>query len=248
MRKYVIAMLFLACACSVSAKADITIPVTSGPNPTCLSTLYNQVLTPSGWGPTSDTTAATRFAQSNQGTLGFTIFFEVRPVTSANSSDTSTSNTMNAIGAVALNRQSVSGFVSSRLTGFKAVTKDMSSVWVRTNDGSGDLQATQKAALPVILNGSPTSADCNGLIYALQAGQNVAAELSDAADPGHPTSNNFYVTNNFSQDLWFNSTGNKPSSNAYYLGGTTVPRSGASALYYFYGQNGVALKPGYHWF
>ena len=247
MLRTVVVAVVIAVACR-PAKADITIPVTSGSTPTCLGRLYSDILIPSGWGPVSDTTAATRFAQSNEGTLGFTIFFEVRPVTGWNTTDTATSETMNSIGFTALNRNSVTGFISSHITGVRAITKNMSAVWVNTNDGSGDLQTTQKNALPGILNSSPQSANCTGLIYSLEMGQNITQKYPDAVD-GNPPANNFTVSNWAPRDLWFNSTGNSPSSNAYQISAFTVPRSGGTtASWYFFGQNGVSLKQGYSWF
>jgi hypothetical protein len=219
------------------AHADITIPVTSGSSPTCLGRLYSDVLIPSRWGTVTDLNAATNFAQSEQGTVGFTIFFEVRPNAGADYS-VGGQDVLRTIGLTAINRTSTTGFVNSHYTTFKAITKNMSAVWVSVPDGSGDLQSTQKNALPGILNGAPTSQDCNGLIYALQIGQNIAA--IEGNEPTHPPSRNLTMYTSAAGSLWFNTSGHSPNGNAYFIDTLSTPKfpSGYNN-WSFYGQNGV---------
>lgn len=110
---------------AISAAADVTITVVSSPTQTCLSRMYSDILVPGNWGTATDTTAATKFAQSDMGTLGLTLFFEARP---ADNSNYNSYQVMEAIGYAAINRTSTTGFLPRGYTAFKAVTKNMSSV------------------------------------------------------------------------------------------------------------------------
>ncbi len=235
---------FLLLVVSPAAHADITIPVTSGSSPTCLGRLYSDILGPSNWGSPSDNTAATRFAQSDQGTLGFTIFFEVRPNAGLNAYSSGGSTTMNAVGYTALNRNISIGFVSSHYTTFKAKTKNMSGVWVNTYDGSGNLQSGQAAALPGILNEAPTSQNCNGLIYSLQMGQIISSLSGGGNDYGHPPSASFSTWNYEGGVLWFNSNGAQPSG-SYVIGYSFAPRYPSGTYqWYYYGKSGIQTTTG----
>lgn len=201
-------------------------------------------MVPSGIGTVSDTTAATRFAQSDAGILGFAIFFEDRPAQSGSTISVSENDVLESIGYTALNRNKTTGFVSSHLTTFKAIIKNMSAVWVNTNDGSGNLQSTQQTALPNILNEAPTSGDCNGLIYSLELAQDLSLKPFGSSQPITPVNAYIGLYNAAPGTLWFNSTGNSPNGNAYLSNNFAVPRyGGGTATWYFYGQNGVTLKP-----
>ncbi len=59
--------------------ADIEIPVKQTDHPTCLGQVFDNLITPGGWGTPSDPNSATNFARSGPGILGITVFFETRP-------------------------------------------------------------------------------------------------------------------------------------------------------------------------
>lgn len=226
-----------------SVFADVTITVGSGTTQTCLGRMYSDILQPGGWGALGDTTAPTRFVQSDMGTLGLTLFFEARP---ADNSNYDSGQVMQGVGFTAINRTSTTGFLPRGYTSFKAITKNMSSVWVSKTDGSGDLQSAQKAALPTVLNEAPTSQDCNGFIWALQLGESISVEPGGGNDPGHFVSP-LSVQNPAQGSLWFNSTGKSPNSKAYFIVSLLAPRyPSGSYHWYFYGQNGVTH--GTYWY
>lgn len=225
---------------NAASGSGVTISVKAvSATPTCLGRLYHEILVPSGWGTLSDLTAATKFANSDQGTLGLTIFFEVRPNAGSDYS-ASGQAVEQSIGFTALNLNSTIGFMSSNYTTFKAKTKKMSEVWEHYYDGSGNLNSTQKTALISILNETPTSQNCNGLIYALQMGQNISAKNGGGNDPGHPPANIFNVGTYAPGSLWFNSSGTSPSSGAFFINSFNTPKyPSGSYTWYFYGQNNV---------
>jgi hypothetical protein len=226
------------------AHADVTVVVNQGSTPTCLGRLYSEIIVPGGYGISTDTTAATRLLQTDEGALGLTIFFEVRPNGSIVTESQGGQTVMQSIGFTALNRNKTTGFVSSHLTTFKAITKNMSAVWVNTNDGSGNLQSGQMKALPGILNEAPTSPNCNGLVFSLEMAQNIS-RFPFGGTSGFTPAVTMQVGNSALTDLWFNSTGNLPSSNAYFITKFFVPLfGGGTATWSFFGQTGVQLKVG----
>jgi hypothetical protein len=115
---------------TLTLHAEVTIPVPpgyTGNDGTCLARLYSDVLVPANWGGVGNANSPTQFAQSNAGTLGLTIFFEVRPNSEPNGVPFSAA--MSGIGITAVNRfNNTSGFLNRNLTTMKAITKDMSNV------------------------------------------------------------------------------------------------------------------------
>jgi len=103
-RAIVVSALMMLCVGAIHA--DVTITVTQRSGATCLGRMYSDILQPGGWGALGDTTAPTRFVQSDQGTLGLTLFFEARP---NDNSNYSSGLVMQAIGFTAINRTSTTG-------------------------------------------------------------------------------------------------------------------------------------------
>jgi hypothetical protein len=224
--------------------ADVTVVVAPGSTPTCLGRLYNEIIVPSGYGTSTDLNAATRMLQTDEGALGLTIFFEVRPNGSSNTESVAGTDVMQSVGFTALNRNMTTGFVSSHLTSFKAITKNMSAVWVNTNDGSGDLQSKQMKAFPGILNEAPNSQDCGGLIFSLEMAQNISRNPFGGTSGFLPAVTMQY-RNAAPASLWFNSTGQSPNSKALLLTNFFVPLfGGGTATWSFFEQTGVQLKLG----
>lgn len=125
------------------AYADVQITVQTGPTPTCVGRLHAQIIGPGGYGTATDKTAATRFVQTNEGTLGLTLFFEVKPTSSI---DMNTDQALLSIGFVAVNRTLVTNVVPAQYKTFRSITKNMSGVWSNAAttpvDGTGNLAAT----------------------------------------------------------------------------------------------------------
>lgn len=231
--------------------AEVTIPVSSsftGNDGTCLARLYNEVLIPANWAGTAygNPNAATQFARSNSGTLGLTIFFEVRPNTDPNGVPFSAA--MSGIGFTAVNRFHTSGFLNRNLTTLnaitklKAITKNMSNVWSKNSsnqyDGTADLVSADSALLSTILAGASNSQNCAGLIWSFEMAQSVLYFTDTGYDEGH----NVYrtqVQSYFPKTLWFRSSSGSPSGNAYLIKSLQIPSCGGVGTFYFWGQNGV---------
>lgn len=157
----------------------IEIPVTPGPSPTCLGRLYSDILEPTGWGTDSGT--ATRFAQSPEGTLGITNFFEIGPYGDPASYSYNGSQAMLGVGAVSINRwrnddrvQNVNNHGEQyKGGGIIAVIKESDAWHHETYRGEGTLLEGQRNRFYNVLNGSPQTLDCGGLINAWFMAQNV---------------------------------------------------------------------------
>lgn len=240
-------LLFAVLVATLYAHADVTIPVTSGTSPTCLGSLYSTILVPGGWGAITDTTIATTFAQSDTGILGLTMFFEVRPNTAFPPNG---NQAMNAISFAFMNTHLASNITPSNYSTFKSQIKYQSAVWVRQSDGSGNLASPEITQLPTILNGSPTSADCIGLLYSWTLAQNYVNYYFNGASSaaGHAPAYSIDVTEQTANptrlEIFFNSTGNLPSVsssrkyNLFSAGNFYVP---SGALMYFWGINDAKL-------
>lgn len=235
-------LLFIFMVATLYSHADVTITVVSGTSPTCLGSLYSKILVPGGWGSISDTTIATQFAQSNEGVLGLTMFFEVRP----NSTYPPHGNqAMNAIAFASMNTHLASNITPREYSTYKSQIKFQSKVWTRQSNGSGDLASTEKAELPGILNEAPTSANCTGLLYSWTLAQNY---INYYYYTGHTPAYSIDVTemnaNPTRQEIFFNSTGNLPSVlssrrwNLFSAGTFYVP---SGAPMYFWGINDAKL-------
>ncbi len=165
-------------SCSGAWADNITIPVSSGTSPTCVGQLYSQILVPSNWG--SDNGAATRFVQSPEGTLGVTIFFEIGPYGDFPSYDPNGKEAMFGVGEVSMNRywnndaiENVNDHGEQSKGGIIAVIKESQAWHHETYHGEGTLLETQRNRFYSVLNGSPSTLDCKGLIASWQVAQSI---------------------------------------------------------------------------
>ncbi len=228
--------------------ADVTITVKPGSTATCLGALYNTILIPGGWGTAGDTTLATKFAQSDTGILGLTIFFEARPTTSFPNPG---NQAMNAMVFAFLNTNLATNITPSNYTTFKSQTKYQSSVWVRKSDGSGNLVSPEITELPDILNESPDSGDCAGLLYSWILAQNYINYYFNGASTAANHTPPYSIpvgprdANPTTMEFFFNSTGNLPGVsssrkwNLFSAGNFYTP---TNAIMYFWGINDAKLK------
>jgi hypothetical protein len=240
-------LLFIFMVATLYAHADVTIPVTSGTSPTCLGSLYSTILVPGGWGAITDTTIATTFAQSDTGILGLTLYFEVQPNSAYPSPG---EQAMNAMAFAFMNTHLASNITPTSYSTFKSQIKYQSAVWSRQSDGSGNLVSPESTELPTVLNGSPTSGSCIGLLYSWTLAQNYVSYyfngVSTAA--GHTAAYSIDVTNQdanpTSQEIFFNATGSLPSvssSRKYNLYSVGTFNSPSGAPNYFWGINDAKL-------
>jgi len=181
--------IFLAMAIfSKDALANIDIPVTSGPNPTCVSRLYSDILVPTGWGNGND--AATNFVQSPEGTLGVTIFFEIGPYGDLSSYSSTGTQAMQGVGEVSINRwrnddtiENVNNHGEQSKGGIIAVIKESAAWHHETYHGEGTLLQAQRNRFYNILNGDPQSLDCRGLLGSWVIGQSIIAQYYGTSHP-----------------------------------------------------------------
>lgn len=257
--KYIAGLIFalVAIFASHSARADVQITVLFGSTPTCLGRLYNQIIVPGGYGTATDTTAATRFFRTDEGTLGLTLFFEIQPVSVT---DNITNEALLSVGFTAVNRTRVTNVVPAQYKTVKSITKNMSAVWSNSNttptDGTGDLAAKEKTELPQYLGEAPTSQHCEGLIYSLVLAQNMAlGALNEVVQPAYPIQaaggmiNGPPLRSPMPSTLFFLSNPNPPSvsssrkANLVELGYLGVPRfGGVTAPYYFWTINDYVFQ------
>jgi hypothetical protein len=238
---------FILVIAALYGHADVTIPVTTGTTSTCLGKLYSTILVPGGWGSSTDTTLATKFAQSDAGILGITMFFEVRP----NSAYPPQGNqAMNAISFAFLNTNLASNITPSSYTTFKSQIKYQSAVWTRRSDGSGDLVSPEITELPDVLNEAPSSANCTGLLYSWTLAQNyINYYVGNSTAYGHTPAYSIDVQPNYANpttgEFFFNSTGKQPSvssSRKYNLYSAKQFYVPSGANMYFWGINDAKLR------
>jgi len=254
MRHRVIAILtaaFLLSSISISQAQGVNIPVSFGSTPTCLGQMYSDILWPSGYIPYGDydVNAPSAFANTGQGTLGLTIFFEVRPYGYQSVYDSSAygsggSQAMEGVAYTAMNRSVSNNIDTSNYPGdpwLVLATKDMSpSIWTVNKQGTGGLRSSFNSKLISILNGAPQTQDCNGLMYswamAIATTNTNSATWSSLGVP-QPANG----SNPFHGELFFNTDGSTPSvskSREYALqelGLANAPKypSGASSWYFW---------------
>lgn len=170
--------------------SQMTIPAEpTSPTPTCLGRLYTDILIPSGWG--SDANAGTRFIQSNEGTLGLTIEYELRVNGDATTYWPSGSRAMFGIGEVSINRwlndEKVVRIEDWRWgQDLRSKIENASQVWHHDyHQGKGVLLQKFRVPFYATLNGPPDTSDCKGLLYSLVFAQNILATGGYEYD-GHP--------------------------------------------------------------
>jgi hypothetical protein len=231
------------------SQAQVSLPVTSSSNATCLGQMYSDILWPSSYVGNGyyDPNGPTNFANSNEGVLGLTIFFEVRPfgyesVYDSGGYGEGGSEAMASVAATAINRSRTNNVDVSNAPGDPWIilaTKDMSpSIWSVNKQGTGGLQSGMYSTLISILNGAPQTQNCNGLMYSWA----MAIAASDAQNNGTlqiPQTAN--PTNIFPGTLFFNTDGSVPSVSSAQkpflqeLGLTQAPKypSGAYPWYFW---------------
>lgn len=248
-QRYTISLFPLLLLISGFAHAQVSIPVTSGSTPTCLSQMYTDILWPNGNAPymVYDVNAPTTFANTGQGILGLEIFFEVRPFGYESIYDASTtggSEAMASVAVTAINRSNTNNIDMTNYPGnpwLTMATKDQSpSIWVTNKQGTGGLQSSFNSLLKSILNGAPHSQNCDGLMYSWAMG--IASYNRYAVAFG---STNVTLTadptNEFPKTLFFNTNGSTPSvlasrkPNLQRIGLANAPRypSGSYTWYFW---------------
>ncbi|MCL6558419.1 MAG: hypothetical protein K6U74_06380 [Firmicutes bacterium] len=243
-----------------TAYSQVNLPVTNGPSPTCLGQMYSDILWASGYlaNGSYDPNAPTQFANSNEGVLGLTIFFEVRPYGYANVYNSSAyghggSDAMAGVAATAINRSNTNNIDVSNAPGnpwLTLATKDMSpSIWNVNKQATGGLKSGMYNTLINILNGAPQTQDCNGLMYswamAIAACAAHSCGILRTPQPADPT-------NYFPKTLFFNTDGSTPSvspsrvNNLQRLGLANAPRYPSGAYsWYFWTITDATSYPGY---
>lgn len=241
---------FVSVLLTVPLVADITIPVSTGPNPTCLGRLYNDILIPRNIGSFSDPNSATRYAQSREGVLGITIFFEIRPPNTLGDPD----NDQFYRGLMATGYTFLDDFMTN--TGIKSstlpanwtlqtATKNQSSAWHHeTWNGEGTLLEGQRNTFYSILNGNPNAGDCNGLIYSWLIAEQL---IQNTLGLGRPPAYVLRVYNPTPRSLFFRSnTTDKPSvfsgykQYLYQTGQIDTPKFGGGVnKWYFWGLSNL---------
>lgn len=222
---FVNSLLFCLVLCTVrqQASAQVSIPVVSAPNPTCVDQMYSDILWPSGYTPNQnyDPNGPTNFANSNEGVLGLTIYFEVRPYGYESVYDSSSygaggTQVMASVAATAINRSRTNNVDVTNAPGDPWIilaAKDMSSsIWTVNKQGTGGLKSSFYNSLVSILNGAPNTQNCNGLMYswAMAIAASNAQNNGTLRQPQTAT-----PTNIFMGTLFFNSNNTVPSvSNA----------------------------------
>lgn len=213
-------ILFVSLLALISmSHAQLTIPVTTTSSPTCLGRMYTDILEPSGWG--SDTSAATRFIQSNEGTLGVTIAYELRVNGNAQTYWQTGSEAMFGIGETSINRwinnENVVRIEDWRWgQDLRSKIENSSSVWHHDyHQGMGTLLEKFRTPFYNTLNGAPDTSDCEGLLYSLVFAQNVLAYSGYGTDDGHPPAYTVDLSQRGAQNAiyYLSNTTNAPSVN-----------------------------------
>lgn len=194
MFRWLIALVLMVGATSVVC-AQTTIPAEpTSPTPTCLGRMYTDILIPSGWG--TDANAGTRFIQSNEGTLGLTIAYELRVNGNASTYWPSGSQAMFGISEVSINKWLNDENVvrlEDRKWGqdMRSKIENSSQVWHHDyHQGMGVLLQKFRDPFYATLNGDPHTSDCEGLLYSLVFAQNVFQSGGYQYD-GHPAA--YYI-------------------------------------------------------
>ena len=243
-----------------SAEAQVSIVVGSGPYPTCLGQMYSDILWPtrSAGNGSYDPNAPTSFANSNEGVLGLTIYFEVKPNGYQSFYDSEGygaggSEAMASVAATAINRSSTNNIDTTNYPNDLWLTlaaKDMSpTIWTVNSKATGGLKSAMNTQLINTLAGAPHTQACDGLMYSwamaiaaldAHASGNLAVPL--AADP----------TNIFPKTLFFNSDGSVPSvaksrvNSLVDLGVAQAPRSPSGAFpWYFWTITDATTYPNF---
>ncbi|MGA7832771.1 MAG: hypothetical protein WCA21_17580 [Terracidiphilus sp.] len=253
----IISTLFLA-ICGSHAQG-INIPVKSGDTPTCLGQMYTDILWPSYAVPwwSYDVNGPTNFANTQEGTLGLDIFFEVRPygyeaVYDSSTFGTGGSEAMAGVAATAINRSNSDNIDMANYPGnpwLNLATKDQSpSIWVVNKLGSGGLKSSYNSQLISILNGPPESQNCNGLMYSWAM---AIASIDQYVDYDMRQPQTAYSTNPFPGTLFFNTNGSTPSvlpsrvPSLQRLGETNAPAYPSGAFpWYFWTITDATTFPG----
>ena len=248
-KRHAISLLSLLLLFTGIAHAQVNIPVSMGNTPTCLGQMYSDILWLNGnaqWGD-YDVNAPTTFANTGEGILGLEIFFEVRPYGYENVYDSTTlggSEAMASVAVTAINRSNTNNIDMTNSPGnpwLTMATKDQSpSIWVTNKLGTGGLKSTYSSLLKSILNGSPHTQNCDGLMYSWAMG--IAAYNRYAVNYGSTNvSLTANPTNIFPRTLFFNTDGSTPSvlasrkPNLEELGLANAPRypSGSYPWYFW---------------
>ena len=194
MKKLLVAFALVLGLSSV-ARADITIPVSSGSTPTCVGRLYSEILVPLHWG--SDNTVATTFAQSPEGVLGITMFFEIGPYGEFDAYDYNGKNAMWGVGVVSYNRfinndkiENVNNHQEVARGGLIAVIKESQAWHHEDYQGTGTLLEGQRNRFYSILNGSPNTLDCGGLLGSWRL---AISFIQQTSGTGHPAANPYVI-------------------------------------------------------
>jgi RHS repeat-associated protein len=155
---------------------DVNVPISDSQTPTCLTRVFPEVITPSGFGTMNDDDAATRFFSSLEGTFGLSIFFEVRPSAYTTDKNSPVYQAALGVGYVYINRYVAQWGAESGFHSLKKVVMDASTpIWNRGPGDSRMMRDEYRDKLYRILNGPPNSGDCDGLIWALHLAQSMVA-------------------------------------------------------------------------
>jgi len=226
---------------------EVNVPVTDSPVPTCLSRVFREVITPSGFGTTNDDNAATRFFSSLEGTFGLSLFFEVRPNAYTTDSSSPSYQAALGVGFVYINRYVAQWGSESGFHSLEKVIMDASTpIWERGSGDSRQIRSEYKDKLYDILNGAPNDnkGDCDGLIWSLHLAQSMIAH---SIGINHPLPRQLSVYNPVGNALAFHSFNNTKVPKGWdkrfrYTKSLLVPKFGGGQLpFHFFELPGVVL-------
>jgi len=256
----IIMSLAILLTCYRTAGAQVSIVVGSGPYPTCLGQMYSDILWPSHFVSNGyyDPNGPTAFANSNEGVLGLTIFFEVNPygyeaVYDSSGYGAGGSEVMASVAATAINRSNTNNIDATNLGGDNPwiilATKDMSpTIWSVNSKGTGGLKSGMNSTLLNTLAGAPHTQACDGLMYSWAMGIAAMAAHANGTMSTQLTAN---PTNIFPKTLFFNSDGSVPSTSSsrkqflQEVGIANAPKYPSSAFpWYFWTITDATSYPG----
>ncbi|MEK7993482.1 MAG: RHS repeat-associated core domain-containing protein, partial [Planctomycetota bacterium] len=183
-------------------------PIVDVDRPTCLTRVFREVITPSGFGTTNDDNAHTNFFSSLEGTFGLSLFFETRPNRYTTDREDPYYQAMLGVGFTYINRYAAQWGAESGFHTLKKVIMDASTpIWERGAGDSRQMRGSYKDKLVDILNGSPNDDkdDCDGLIFSLHLGQSMVAHSVGIT---HSLPRQMYVYNPVGNALSFHSNRN----------------------------------------
>jgi RHS repeat-associated protein len=187
---------------------EVTVPVRDSPVPTCLTRVFREVITPSGFGTTNDDNAATNFFSSLEGTFGLSLFFEVRPSGYTTDRSSPVYQAALGVGFVYINRYIAQWGAESGFHSLEKVVMDASTpIWEPGSGDSRQMRSRYRNTLYSILNGAPNDnkGDCDGLIWSLHLGQSMIAH---SVGVSHSLPHQLYVYNPVGNALAFHSYNN----------------------------------------